>query len=222
MFSSNYKWLTVCRSTLRQYSPVYNCRLLCTQNTDNTTIKKKCMFSIKVFVYEYISNFFFLSYFSWKSNKTYRKSEKSSFDNYKWIWIFSCENSHKEYWRIGWVGEYLRRRTNIFAIIVEFWTEWFWNFSVTHSIELKKGITEAPIPQLNDRDLVYITGEIQYQRYPNGKSFVSIPKILGKRVLRMETESDADDLEQLEKGNQLCFCYFRKICLEIGFYQSNG
>lgn len=92
--------------------------------------------------------------------------------------------------------------------MVEFWSVSFWNFSVIHSIELKKGVTEAPIPQLNDRDLVYITGEIQYRRFPNGKSFVSIPKILGKKVLRMENESDADDLERLEKGSQLRFLLF--------------
>lgn len=54
--------------------------------------------------------------------------------------------------------------------------------------------------KLANQDLVYITGEIQYNRIENGDSFVSVPSILANKILRMENDNKADDLEQLEKG----------------------
>lgn len=54
--------------------------------------------------------------------------------------------------------------------------------------------------QLTNKDLVYITGEIQYKRIENGDSFVSVPSILANNILRIENDNKADDLEQLERG----------------------
>lgn len=54
--------------------------------------------------------------------------------------------------------------------------------------------------KLANQDIVYITGEIQYNRIENGGSFVSVPSILANKILRMENDNKADDLEQLKKG----------------------
>lgn len=78
---------------------------------------------------------------------------------------------------------------------------YFFYLRVTHNIKAKRG--EIEIPKLTDWDLVYVTGEIQYLRYPNGKSFVSIPHVSAKKVIRMENENECDDLEHLEKGTKL-------------------
>lgn len=60
--------------------------------------------------------------------------------------------------------------------------------------------SEASKLKLTNQDLVYITGEIQYERIENGDSFVSVPSILANKILRMENDNETDDLEQLEKG----------------------
>lgn len=71
-------------------------------------------------------------------------------------------------------------------------------FSVTHKIKAKND--SIVIPKLTDNDLVYVTGEIHYEKQPNGDKFVSVPNIFAKQILRMENHHKSDDIEQLAKG----------------------
>lgn len=70
--------------------------------------------------------------------------------------------------------------------------------SVTHNIKAKRDIVETP--KLTDNDIVYITGEIAYEKIPNGQKTVSIPHIFAKQIIRMENDNDGESLELLEKG----------------------
>lgn len=70
--------------------------------------------------------------------------------------------------------------------------------SVTHNIKAKHDIVATPI--INDNDLVYITGEIAYERCPDGEKSVSVPHIFAKQIVRMENNNESDSLAQLEKG----------------------
>lgn len=71
-------------------------------------------------------------------------------------------------------------------------------FRVTHNIKVRQDIVETPT--ISDNDLVYVTGEIAYERYPNGQKMVSIPHIFAKRIVRLENDNDPESLGQLEKG----------------------
>lgn len=71
-------------------------------------------------------------------------------------------------------------------------------FSVTHNIKTKQDLIE--IPHLNDNDIVYVTGEIGYEKILNGEKKVSVPHIFAKQIIRMENNNETDSLEMLEKG----------------------
>lgn len=73
---------------------------------------------------------------------------------------------------------------------------------VTHNIKAQNDSIE--VPNLTDNDLVYVNGEIVYEKEPNGEKFISVPHILAKKILRMENNNKSDDLEQLAKG---LICY---------------
>lgn len=56
-------------------------------------------------------------------------------------------------------------------------------------------------PSLDENDLVYINGEIVYERIKSGTETISTPHIFAKKIYRLENNSDPTDLEQLHKGN---------------------
>lgn len=57
-------------------------------------------------------------------------------------------------------------------------------------------------PPLQENDLVYVSGEIAYERVTCGQENISIPQIFVKKILQLENKSDPTDLEQLHKGKQ--------------------
>lgn len=79
-------------------------------------------------------------------------------------------------------------------------------YRVTHNIKSRSDITDAPIPIINHNDLVFINGEIAYEKQRNGDKFVSVPHILAKKVVHMENNNhNSDDLEQLFTGKNAMF-----------------
>lgn len=45
-----------------------------------------------------------------------------------------------------------------------------------------------------------VTGEIVYEKEPNGEKFVSVPHILAKNISRLKNDNKSDDIEQLAEG----------------------
>lgn len=72
------------------------------------------------------------------------------------------------------------------------------NCRISHNIKAK---TDSPLPELNENSLVYINGEIAYEKYTEGEKDYSIPRILTKQVIRLDNNKETADLEQLFKGN---------------------
>lgn len=67
-----------------------------------------------------------------------------------------------------------------------------------HNVKINRNLIEPP--SLKENDLVYINGEIAYERFTSGTETISSPHIFAKTVYRLENESDPTDLEQLHKG----------------------
>lgn len=76
--------------------------------------------------------------------------------------------------------------------------EFYYFFSVWHNVKINRNLIESPSIQTND--LVYISGEIAYERFTSGAETISSPHIFAKKVHRLENMSDPADLEQLHKG----------------------
>lgn len=70
--------------------------------------------------------------------------------------------------------------------------------SVTHGVKINRNLIEPP--SLQENDLVYVNGEIAYERFTSGSETISIPQIFVKKAYRLENNSDPEDLEQLHKG----------------------
>lgn len=69
-----------------------------------------------------------------------------------------------------------------------------------HSVKINRNFVVPPL--LRENDLVYINGEIAYERFTSGSETISSPQIFAKKVYRLENNSDPADLEQLHKGKR--------------------
>lgn len=63
---------------------------------------------------------------------------------------------------------------------------------------MKNDVIETP--KLVENDLVYVTGEIAYQKISDEDKSVSVPNIFAKQILRLENCNRSKDLEMLAKG----------------------
>lgn len=72
------------------------------------------------------------------------------------------------------------------------------SFSVMHNIKVNRNLFE--MPSIDCNDLVYVSGEIAYERIISGAEKISIPQIFARKVHRLENNSDPTNLEQLHKG----------------------
>lgn len=69
-----------------------------------------------------------------------------------------------------------------------------------HNVKVNRSLIASP--SLDENDLVYINGEIAYERITSGTETISTPQIFAKKVYRLENNSDPADLEQLHKGKK--------------------
>lgn len=72
-----------------------------------------------------------------------------------------------------------------------------------HNIKVNRDLIERP--SLSENDLVYINGEIVYERFTRDSENLSTPHIFAKKIHRLENNSDPMDLEQLHKGTAFLF-----------------
>lgn len=73
-------------------------------------------------------------------------------------------------------------------------------FSVTHPVKISRNLVGPT--SLQENDLVYVSGEIAYERVTKESETISSPHIFARKVYRLENNSDAADLEQLHKGKK--------------------
>lgn len=65
-----------------------------------------------------------------------------------------------------------------------------------HNVKVNRNLIEPPL--FHENDLVYINGEIAYERITT--ETISTPQIFAKTIYRLQNNSDPADLEQLHKG----------------------
>lgn len=112
----------------------------------------------------------------------------------QWFWFVPCTHCNEESWQINRV----RSSWTVWMFWLYLWIFSMYICSVMHNIKVNRNLIRRP--SLDEDDLVYINGEIAYERFTSGSERVSTPHIFANKVYRLENNSDPTDLELLHKG----------------------
>lgn len=84
--------------------------------------------------------------------------------------------------------------------------------SISHYIKAKKGVTETKIPLLSSNDLIYVSGEIIYEKIPNDEERkMAKAHILARKILQFQTNHPHDSDDSMKGISFVFLLYFHEM-----------